>query len=325
MIPDPEVLIVGAGPAGLAAAIELARRNVRDVLIIDRDDAPGGLPRFCAHPGFGIGYLAVPRSGPAFAAKLQRRVEEARIRILCNTTLIALDEGPVATIIGPEIGFQTLRPRAVLVATGVREANRGNRRVPGERPTKGVLTTGLLQQMVAREVRFPASMKSLVVVGTEHVSFSAILTARRAGLEVRTMIDDRKRVSSFTVASLLARLNGIDIRLETKLVSILADGDQVSGIVVDRCGTKQEIACDGVVFTAGWIPEVGALQAGPVPIEGATGGIEVDSTGQTSLTGIFAAGNVRYPLKASGSCARQGRRTGVVIADYLQNRARTTS
>lgn len=316
---DPQVLIVGAGPAGLAAAIELARQGVEDVLVIERDDAPGGLPRFCAHPGFGIGYLAVPRSGPVFAAKLRRRVEDAGVRILCGTTLIALDEGPAATITGPEVGFRTLRPRAVLVATGIREANRGNRKVPGERPATGVMTTGLLQQMVARGVHFPASMKSLVVVGTEHVSFSAIWTARHAGLGVRMMIDDRTRVSSFAAAGWLARLTGIDIRLETRLVSILADGDRVSGVVVDRCGSRQEIACDGVVFTAGWIPEVAALQAGPVPIDGATGGVAADSAGQTGLPGIFAAGNVRHPLKASGNCARQGQRAGAAVADYLQD------
>jgi thioredoxin reductase len=312
---DPQVLIVGAGPAGLAAAIELSRQGVRDLLVIDRDDAAGGLPRFCSHPGFGIGYLTIPRSGPVFAAELRRRVEAAGVRVLCGTTLISLEAGPVATVTGPEIGYRTIRPRAVLVATGIREANRGNRKVPGERPSSGILTTGLLQQLVSRGVPFPQVMKSVVVVGTEHVSFSAIWTARHAGLKVRMMIDERSTVSSFAAAGLLARLVGVDIRLETKLVSILAEDDRVSGIVVDERGLKEKVACDGVVFTAGWIPEVAALQAGPNLVE--KGVVSVDSIGQTGLAGIFAAGNVCLPLKASGNCARQGQQAAKAIASYL--------
>lgn len=316
---DPDVLIVGAGPSGLAAAIELNRRGIKDILVIDRDDAPGGLPRFCSHPGFGLGYLAMPRSGPVFAAKLLHRLETAGVRILCGTTMIGLGEGPAAIMTGPAVGYMILRPRAILIATGIREANRGNRTVPGERPTTGVMTTGLLQQMVARGVPFPPKMKTLAVVGTEHVSFSAIWTARHAGLKVRTMIDDKASIASFAAAGWLARLSGIDIRLQTRLVSIRAANDRVSGIVVERRGLKEEIACDGVVFTAGWIPEVAALHAGPVSIDGVTGGIAVDGLGQTGSTGIFAAGNVRHPLKASGSCARQGQQTALAIASYLES------
>jgi thioredoxin reductase len=314
---DPEVLIVGAGPAGLAAATELVRLGVNDVLVIDRDDAPGGLPRFCAHPGFGIGYLAVPRSGPIFAQKLTRKAEASGLRILCGTTLVSLEAGPVATITGPEVGYTTLRPRAVLVATGIREANRGNRMVAGERPATGVMTTGFLQQMVARGIPFPTSMRSLLVVGTEHVSFSAIWTARHAGMKVRAMVDDKLRVSSFAAAGWLASLYGIDIHLESRLVSIKGSGDGVSGVVIERNGARQELACDGVVFTAGWIPEVAALQAAVKLIDPAIGDMATDGSGRSGLTGIFAAGNVRSPLKASGNCARQGLQVGRAIASYL--------
>ena len=314
---DPEVLIVGAGPAGLGAAIELARQGVKDVLIIDRDDEPGGLPRFCSHPGFGIGYLAVPRSGPVFTAKLLRRVEAAGVRILCGTTLIALGEGPAATVTGPEVGYRTLHPRAVLIATGIREANRGNRTVPGERPAMGVMTTGFLQQMVSRGVRFPPDMKSLVVVGAEHVSFSAIWTARHAGMKVRMLVDERPKIASYAAAGWLARLAGTDIRLQSRVVAIKAAGNLVSAVVIERNGACETVPCDGIVFSAGWIPEVAALLSGPLNIDTSTGGLAVDEQGGAGLLGVFGAGNVRHPLKASGTCARQGRQVGTAIVRYL--------
>ncbi|UCI22776.1 NAD(P)/FAD-dependent oxidoreductase (plasmid) [Mesorhizobium sp. B2-1-8] len=314
---DPAVIVVGAGPAGLAAATEMARRGVRDILVIDRDDAPGGLPRFCSHPGFGLGYLTVPRSGPGFVRSLLRPLESSQVRILCGTTLISLDEGPVATLTGPELGYRTLRPRAIILATGIREANRGNRLVPGDRPAVGVLTTGLLQQMVARNVPFPADMKSLVVVGTEHVSFSAVLTARHARLKVRAMIEEEPRISSYSPLAWLARVAGIDIRLKTRVAAIKAKDNRVSGVEVERNGVIVIIPCDGVVFTAGWIPEVSALLNGPLDIDAATGGLAVDDQNATSLAGVYSAGNVLHPLKASGTCARQGRQVGTVVAGYL--------
>ncbi|SFV29504.1 FAD-dependent oxidoreductase [Hyphomicrobium facile] len=314
---DPKVLIVGAGPAGLAAAAELTKRGVSDILIIDRDDAPGGLPRFCAHPGFGIGYSAIPRFGPEFSARLVRAVEDKNVRILCSTTMTALDNGPAVSITGPECGYRIIKPRTVILATGIREANRGNRMVPGDRPEAGVLTTGLLQQMVARSVPFPAAMKSIVVVGTEHVSFSAIWTAHHAGLKVRMMVDDGPRISSFRPVGWLAKAIGIDIRLRTHVAAIKARDNRVSGIVVDGPRGTETIACDGVVFTAGWIPEVAAVATGPVKVDGQTGGLAVNRAGLTNVPGVFAAGNVLSPLKASGSCAIQGRRVGLSVAKYL--------
>lgn len=179
-IGNPRVLIVGAGPAGLAAAAELTRSGISDVLVIDRDDSPGGLPRFCHHPGFGLEYARWPYSGPAFARKMLGQLQGTPVRISMGTTLLSLENGPVCEVMGPEFGYARLEPQVVIVATGIREANRGNRVVPGVRPPQGILTTGLLQQLVHRNVRLPSSLRRLVVVGTEHVSFSAILTARHA-------------------------------------------------------------------------------------------------------------------------------------------------
>src|SRR5262245_1381882 len=130
---DPRVLIVGAGPAGLAAAHALSQQGVGGILVIDRDDAPGGLPRFCHHPGFGLEYARWPYTGPGFARRLLRNLDGADVRIQCRTTLLSLRDGPEAEVVGPLLGLRRLRPQAVILATGIRESNRGNLAVPGGR------------------------------------------------------------------------------------------------------------------------------------------------------------------------------------------------
>src|SRR5688572_5842002 len=194
---DPDVLIVGAGPAGLAAAAALSAQGVENTLVIDRDEAPGGLPRFCPHPGFGLEYCRWPHTGPGFVARLLKDLRGRPVRIECATTLISLREGPHVEIVGPRFGLCVLRPRAVLLATGIRESNRGNLLIPGGRTEFGVMTTGQLQRIAACSGGLPDHLRALVVVGTDHVAFSALLTARHLGLSVRALVGEEDRVTSY--------------------------------------------------------------------------------------------------------------------------------
>ncbi len=318
---DPSVVIVGAGPAGLAAAAELVRRGVSDILVIDRDDAPGGLPRFCAHPGFGIGYLVVPRSGPVFARRLVDDLKKSGIRILCRTTMIGLEQAAGAridvTITGPETGYRTLHPKAVLLATGTREASRGNLIIPGDRPSLGIMTTGQLQQMLARGVSMPEQMRDFVVIGSELVSFSAVWTLRRSGFRVSAMIEPGARIATRIPVGWVTRSLGVAIRSRTRLVAIRSRGEHVAGIDVERDGQTKTLACDGVILTANWLPEIAALPSASPLIDKAKANIATRRDGSTAIEGIFAAGNIRAPLKPSGSCARQGCHVGAIMAKYL--------
>lgn len=315
---DPQVLIVGAGPSGLAAARELIRHGIEDVLVIDRDDAPGGLPRFCAHPGFGLEYAGLPYTGPGFVKRLVRELAGSSVRIACGTTLISLHEGPIAEIVGPQCGARRLRPRAILLATGIREANRGNLLVPGGRAETGILTTGQLQQHVARHVALPARLKTIVIVGTEHVAFSAVWTARHAGLKVRALIEECDRVMSFAPLAWLAQSTGIATRVATRLREIDVANGMVRGVLIDSGGRLQRIDCDGVLFSGNWLPEVAALTASRVAIDPATGGPEIDQAMRTSSPGVFAAGNMLHGVESSGWCAREGRHAGGMMARFLR-------
>ncbi len=316
--PAPQVLIVGAGPAGLAAARALIECGIDDILIIDRDDAPGGLPRFCHHPGFGLEYARWPQTGPGFVARLLRDIADSAARIECRTTLLSLRDGPVAEIVGPRLGPAQIRPKAVILATGIREANRGNRLVPGGRAESGIMTTGHLQQVVARKTALPPQIKTLAVIGTEHVAFSAIWTARQAGLSVVALVGEEDRVMSFGPLARLARMLGVRVLTGARIREIETEHGATRAIRLDAPGGPLRVPCDSVVFTADWIPEVAGLTQGPVACDPRTGGPAIDQTMRTSCPGVFAAGNVLHGVESSGWCAKEGRHAGMMVARYLR-------
>ncbi|WP_162918860.1 FAD-dependent oxidoreductase [Taklimakanibacter deserti] len=316
----PQLVIVGAGPAGLAAAHAAALQGVQDVLVIDRDDAPGGLPRFCDHPGFGLEYVNWPYRGPAFARRLMRDLAGTNVAVECATTLISVREGPAIEIVGPRLGNRTLRPKALVLATGIRESNRGNLMIPGARPEQGILTTGQLQQLVARKVALPDHIRRLAVIGTEHVAFSALMTARHGGFRVSHMIGAEDSIRSIAPARWMARAFGADLILGARLREIIARNDQVTAI---RCETAEgliDLACDGVVLTGGWIPEIAALSGSGIAVDPKTRGPVIDQAMRTSLPGIFAAGNMLRPVESSGWAAVEGYRAGHLAARFIQGR-----
>jgi thioredoxin reductase len=316
-IADPDVLIVGAGPSGLAAARKLLEYGAGTIAILDRDDEIGGLPRFCGHFGFGFEYSGRVESGPAFVRRLRRDLDSPRLQTLTQTTALSIGPGPYVDVTGPKTGPRRLRPRAVLIATGIREMPRGGRLIPGDRPQTGILTTGLLQQMVARGVRQPVG--HMVVVGSEHVAFSAVLTARHAGGRAVAIVESGDRIQSFAAAGLLANLFGAAIYRRTDVVEILGRRQVEAVLLAGPAGTAK-VACDSVLMTAGWRPDAAWLQGTEVEIDARTGGPAIDQMMRTTLPGVFAAGNVLRGVESSGVVALEGVRAAACITAYLKAR-----
>lgn len=315
---EPNALIVGGGPAGLAAAIELQKRGVQDIIVIDRDDAIGGLPRFCHHLGFGFGYSHRLETGPSFVRRLQRELDDTKVRILTSTTLISVDASARCTIVGPQTGITTLVPSVVILATGIREANRGNLLIPGARPTTGIWTTGLLQQLVSRGVPIPNAIKRIAILGTEHVAFSAIFTAAKAGLKVVAMIEDDCRVQSYRPAAWLARMLGVEILLNSRIETIFANGDILEGAAVTSARGTRRIAFDALITSGNWIPETASISS-TISIDPVTGGPHIDQAMRTSTPGVLAAGNMLRGVETSGWAAFEGQRAGRAAALILNH------
>jgi len=308
-----DVAIVGAGPAGLAAAVALRRTGVARVVILEREDEGGGIPRHCGHSPFGFRELGRIMTGPAYARRLVEAALAAGAELRTRTTVVALGaDGQLE--LATEAGTSRLAARRIILATGARETPRSARLVGGERPL-GVLNTGALQSFVQLQRLLP--FRRPVVVGTELVSLSAVLTCLTAGVRTVAVIGPGDRPVARRPLDLFPRLCGIPMHYGAEIVDIRGQA-RVSAVTVRRRdGTLSEIACDGVLFTGRFVPEASLVRAGHLAFDPGSGGPAIDQWGRCSDPTCFAAGNLLRPVETAGWCHREGTAIGRSVAHDL--------
>lgn len=322
----PDVLIVGGGPAGLTAAVALRRQGVQGITVVEREPEAGGVPRHCDHQGFGLRDLHRSLTGPAYAARLRDAAARAGIDVRTSTMVTGWDASedgaaapsvPVAWTTSRH-GRARIAPRAVLLATGVRERPRSARLIAGVRATGGVLTTGTLQQQVYLEHhRVPGRT---VIVGAEHVSYSALATLRHGGASPIAMVTEQARHETWAPVALGGRFGfGVPLRTRVRVRRILGV-DRVTGIELEDLdsGRLEQIACDRVLLTGDWIADYELAVAADVTRDVGTGGPRVDQTLRTDRPGVFAAGNLLHPTETGDVAALDGRHVAGTIARWLQ-------
>jgi thioredoxin reductase len=313
-----DVIVVGGGPAGLACAIELRRRGISDVVVLDREERAGGIPRHCAHQGFGFRDLRRALSGPTYAQRYVDLAEGAGVDIRVETMVTGWSPDGSLEVIAPE-SRESLRAAAIVLATGCRERPRPARLVPGSRP-EGVLTTGLLQQLV--ELRSPRIGTQAVIVGGEHVSFSALLTLVHAGVKVVGMATELPRHQSLPGAAVGAALRyRVPLWTRTALTEIRGL-PRVEEVELRDLGTGQTkaVACDTVVFTADWIPDHELSATAGLELDQGTRGPQVDTALRTTRVGLFAAGNLLQGAEPADVAALSGRHAAAGVARWLDER-----
>jgi thioredoxin reductase len=294
---DRSVAVVGGGPSGLSAAIELRRLGVDRVTVYEREQQAGGIPRHTNHLGFGVRDLHRMMGGPRYARTLIQRAHDAGVELHLGTPVFAIDD---------------LHADAVILATGVRERPRSARLVPGDRPA-GIFTTGSVQQLSMAGHRVG---NRAVIVGAEHVSFSAILTLAHAGCRSVAMVTSLPRHQSYAVVKLAAAslrrvpvLTGVDI---AKIVGrrhvervVLTDG--------------RTIECDTVVFTGDWIPDNELARRSGLRMDPSIKGPVVDHEFRTSRDGVFAIGNLVHRVASADRCALDGRAVAAEVVNSFSH------
>lgn len=313
-------LIIGAGPAGLSAAITLKRLGVENVTVVDREPQAGGMPRLCHHTGFGIFDLQRIYSGPTYARHYTHLAEINGVDIRTETTITGWDSENALTYTSPG-GTGIIEAQTILLATGVRERPRSARLVPGYRP-RGVFTTGELQRFVD-EYHLPVGHRA-VIVGAEGVSLSAFLTLRKAGLDIAAFVTkypQHQMYFPYTPGKWLFAdiLHRTPIYTNMRIQRILGR-KRVHGIEMTHIpsGKPHTIACDTIVFTGDWIPEHEVARKGNIVIDAGTLGPQIDARYRTSQKGIFAAGNLLRGAETASTSAIEGRRAAKAMADFLQ-------
>ena len=307
-----DVVIVGAGPAGLAAARRLRDGGVGDVVVIEREDTAGGVPRHCRHRVFGLQEFHRLMRGDGYARRLV--ADTAGIDVRTGTAVTALHPGGELETSGPE-GPSRLAARHVLLATGIRETPRPARLVSGMRPW-GVTTTGALQQLVHLAGMRP--FERAVIVGTEWVAFSALSTLRRGGIDAVAMIEENRRITARRPADLVARLAfGVPVFTATRLVRILGR-ERIEGVELEGAGGRWRLDCDGVVFSGGFVPEAALLGGGHPDRDAGTGGPVIDQYFRCSDPAFLAAGNLLRPVEPAATAYREGIAAAETILASLQ-------
>jgi thioredoxin reductase len=313
MTKQVQVAIIGAGPAGLAAAMSLRDAGITDVVVLERETEAGGIPRHCGHPPFGITEFGRILTGPGYAARL--RAAACDIDIRTRRTVTALSPGGELRLTTPD-GSQTVHAERVLVATGIRETPRSAYMASGTRPM-GICNTATLQQYVYLHGLVP--FRRPIILGTELVSFSALLTCRRAGIRPVAMIEEGDRVMARPPAALLPRLvMGIPILLGTRIEEI-EGADRVSAVRIGTPdGTTRRLECDGVLLTGKFTPENALVRSSHLTMDQATRGPEIDQFGRCSDPAFSSAGNILRAVETAGCCYREGLRAGRAIAASLR-------
>jgi thioredoxin reductase len=316
-----DVLVVGAGPAGLAAAAELRRLGSGSVLVADRDDEAGGIPRHSAHTGFGARDLRRLLTGPEYARRYADAAAAAGAQIRAGTTVTGWDArhqggGPHRVTVTSAAGVETVDAGAVLLVTGCRERPRTARLVPGDRPP-GVMTTGELQRRVYLGGQRLAGRA--LVVGAEHVSFSAMVTLAHAGAEVAALVTDRPRHTSYAAFALAAAWRWRVTVWPSTLVRRVSGRNRLEGVELAdlRTGETRFVPCDLVVFTGDWIPDHELARAAGAAMDPGTRGPVVDTALETSVPGVFAAGNLVHAAETADVAALGGRHAARGIAAFL--------
>ncbi len=308
-----DVAIIGAGPAGLAAATYLKKEGVEKVLVLDRESEAGGIPRHCGHPPFGIVEYNRLMTGPRYAKRLVETALSAEVEFALKTSVTLLEPEGVLKVATPD-GVGRLKARRVLLATGVRETPRSARLVSGGR-MNGIGTTGALQSMFYLKNKIPFSKP--VVVGTETVSFSALLTCRKAGIKPVAMLEENQRPTVPWPLQYAAALIGVPLITGTRITNINGTNRVESVEILDKRNKLREINCDGVLFTGQFTPESSLLRMSHLLLDYDTGSPVIDVYGRCSDRVYYAAGNLLQPLNMSLNCWREGRRTAKVIAKDL--------
>jgi len=293
------LVIVGGGPAGMAAAVAAYEAGERDILILERDIALGGILRQCIHNGFGLHRFGEELTGPEYAYRYEKMVREYDIPFMLDTMVIDIDENKTVTAMNKERGIFLIDAKTVILAMGCRERPKGALNIAGTRPA-GIYTAGTAQKFVNMKGYMPG--KEVVILGSGDIG---LIMARRMTLEGASVkaVCELMPYSGGLARNIEQCLNDFNIPLKLSHTVVDIHGkERLTGVTIARVDenrrpimdTAEYIPCDTLLLSCGLIPENELTKGAGITLDRITGGAVVDGDRETDIPGVFACGNVLH-------------------------------
>lgn len=307
-----DVIIIGGGPAGVAAALELKKCGVKHIIILERDNALGGATRHCSHSPFGMFEFKRIYIGASYGKRLTEEALKAGVDIRFGHSVVSLGDDATLQVSCHE-GLKTFSAKRIIVATGNRETPRSARMVTGDRPI-GILNTGSLQSYVAFHNQMP--FKKPVIVGTELIAFSAMLTCISHGARPVAVLERSPYTTAWAICGLFPRIMGIPVYHNAEISDIIGK-PRVNTVVANIAGIEKRFDCDGVLFTGEFRPESSLFLRSSMGITEGSKGPVIDQEGRCLNPLYYAAGNVLRGVETGGFAYREGQKVGANVARDL--------
>lgn len=318
-----DVVVIGGGPAGLAAAVAARKQGIEDVLILERDQMLGGILNQCIHNGFGLHTFKEELTGPEYADRFIKVVEELKIPYHLNTMVLSISKDKQVTYMNREEGLVTIQAKAVVLAMGCRERSRGALNIPGFRPA-GVYSAGTAQRLTNMEGKKVG--REVVILGSGDIG---LIMARRMTLEGAKVkvVAELMPYSGGLKRNIVQCLNdyGIPLKLSHTVVEIHGK-ERVTGITLAQVddhrkpipGTEEYYSCDTLLLSVGLIPENELTRGLGADVSRVTSGPEVNDHLETSVPGVFACGNVLHVHDLVDYVSEEAAMAGQAAAEYVK-------
>ena len=319
-----KIVIIGGGPAGLAAAVAARKAGVEDILILERDEQLGGILNQCIHNGFGLHTFKEELTGPEYAARFIEEVEEMQIPYLLSTMVVDISPEKKITCMNREQGMFTVEAEAIVLAMGCRERSRGALNIPGYRPA-GIYSAGTAQRYVNIEGRMPG--KKVVILGSGDIG---LIMARRMTFEGAKVqvVAELMPYSGGLKRNIVQCLDDYDIPLKLSHTVVDIKGqDRVEAVTIAQVdkklkpipGTEETYECDTLLLSCGLIPENELSKSAGVALNPVTSGPIVNDSLETNIEGIFACGNVLHVHDLVDYVSQEASAAGKNAANYIKN------